>query len=289
MKGRTDLAAEQTGKFAGQLPKGIREDDERFGEVTVHRVRIESPEAADLLGKPCGNYYTIEGQNFAHHGHNNYQQCEAAAKILTRLLPSRGAVLVVGLGNRGVTPDSFGPLVADRIIATRHMGKELRSLGGLRQTAVLAPGVLPQTGLEVAEQTKWAVQQLHPSAVVAIDALAAAQVERLGRTIQISDVGIVPGSGVMGRHLPLSRKTLGVKVIAVGVPMVIDADTFVDEYLRKVGVEEEIVENRNRTPLMVAAHDADVVVARSVRCVALALNRALQPHLGWDEITSLTE
>ena len=289
MRGRTDLAAEQTGKFGGRLPKGIWEDDEQIEGIAVHRVRVESPEAACLLGKPCGDYYTIESCNFAHLAHNNDKLCKAAAKVLGRFLPSQGTVLVVGLGNRGVTPDALGPLVADRVIATRHMGGELRSLGGLRQTAVLAPGILPQTGVEVAEQTKWAVGQLRPTAVVAVDALAAAEAKRLGRTIQISDVGIVPGSGVMGRHLPLSRETLGVKVIAVGVPMVIDADTFVDEYLHKVGVEEEVAQNRSRTPFMVAPHDVDVAVARSARCVALALNRALQPRLSWEEITALTE
>lgn len=289
MRGRTDLAAEQAEKFAERLPKGICQQTQCIEGVTVHCVRVESPDAARLLGKPCGNYYTIEGQEFAHTPKDIQQQAAAAAKVLTRLLPARGPVLVVGLGNRSLTPDSLGPLVADRIIATRHMAKELRRPGGLRQTAVLAPGVLPQTGFEVAEQTAWAVEKLRPSAVVAVDALAAAGVERLGRTIQISDVGIVPGSGVMGKHLPLSRDTLGVKVIAVGVPMVIDAATFVEEYLRRVGVAEEVIAGRRSVPLMVACHDADVAVARCVRCLSLALNKALQPHLDWNEIAALTQ
>ena len=289
MQARTDLAAEQTEKFVGRLPRGIREEEQQINGVTVHRVVVESQNAAGLLGKPCGNYYTIESPVFAHTSQNLGKQAEAAARVLGRLLPPGAAVLVVGLGNRSVTPDSLGPLVADRIIATRHIDGKTCGLEGLRPTAVLAPGVLPQTGLEAAEQTAWAVEKLKPGAVVVVDALAASQAERLGRTIQISDVGIVPGSGVMGRHLPLSRETLGVPVVAVGVPMVIDADTFVDEYLRRVGVEERVVENRRRTSFMVAAHDVDVAVLRSARCLSMAINRALQPQLSRKEIALLSE
>ena len=289
MTGRTDLAAEQAARLEGQLPEGLEVINRSFGLVNVQRVRIKGQKAASLLGKPIGNYYTIEGRKFTHSVDDSKDQMLATAAVLKKLLPAEGAVLVVGLGNRSVTPDSLGPRVADRILATRHMGETLRRASSLRQTAVLSTGVLPQTGLEVAEQTAWAVKELSPAAVVAVDALAAATAERLGRTIQICDAGITPGSGVRGNHLPLCRSTLGVPVLAVGVPMVMDADTFVDDYLRKVGVEEETIASRKRCPLMVAAHDVDAAVNRSVRCLAMALNMALQPNLSREEISALTE
>lgn len=289
MRGRTDLAAEQAAQLQGKLPQGLEVKKGAFGLADVQRVWIKNDKAARLLGKPIGSYYTIEGRKFTQSVDDSRDQTMAAAAVLKKLLPAKGAVLVVGLGNRHITPDSLGPRVADRIIATRHMQESLRRKSGLRTTAVLATGVLPQTGLEVAEQTQWAVREMAPSAVVAVDALAAAAAERLGRTIQISDAGITPGSGVKGDHLPLCRDTLGVPVVAVGVPMVMDADTFVDDYLRKVGVKEDTIAERKRSPLMVAAHDVDAAVSRSVHCLAMAINLALQPNLSREEISALTE
>ncbi len=286
---RTDLAAEQAARLGSILPKGIEMEETTREGVTVRRVKVSSRKAAEKLGKPVGDYYTIEGRRFAHSVDDSQQQIRQAAEVLRRLLPADGPVLVVGLGNRAVTPDALGPMVADRIVVTRHLEQSLRAAERLRETAVLVPGVLPQTGLGAAEQVEWAIRQAAPAAVVAVDALAAAEAQRLGRTIQISDAGITPGSGVKGEHLPLCRKTLGLPVIAVGVPMVIDAATFVDEYLRQVGVEETIIAQRERRPMMVAAHDVDVAVERSARCVALALNMALQPELSLSEIRTLTE
>lgn len=286
---RTDLAAEQAGRFGEKLPTGVRVLREKRGMAELQTVIIETQQAAERMGKPIGYYYTVEGRNFNHSVDDSEHQIKAAAEVLGRLLPPQGLVLVVGLGNRMVTPDALGPLAADRVLATRHMEETLRAAARLRETAVLAPGVLPQTGLEAGEQVAWAVKETGPAAVVAVDALAAAESERLGRTIQISNVGIVPGSGVQGNHLPLTRQTLGTPVISMGVPMVIDASTFVAEYLRQVGVEEEVIAGRNTRPLMVTPHDVDLVVRKSARCVALALNMALQPELTPQEIRALTE
>jgi len=289
MRGRTDLAAEQAGWLGEQLPRGIEIKEERWGLVTVQRVRVTDQTAAKILGKPPGSYYTIEGRSLEQGVDDAPDRTAAAAKVLKDLLPRQGMVLVVGLGNREMTPDALGPMVADRVLATRHLEESLRAASRLRETAVLAPGVLPQTGLEVAEQVGWAVREMKPEAVVVADALAAAEPGRLGRTVQIADSGITPGSGVMGRHLPLDRERLGVPVFSVGIPMVIDAGTFVDEYLRQVGVEEDVIEGRKSRPMLVAPHDADLVVRRGAGCVALALNMALQPGLSEAEIRALTE
>ena len=289
MRGRTDLAAEQAGRLGERLPRGIKVEEEQWGLVTVLRVRVTDQPAAELLGKPVGSYYTIEGRSLEQGVDDNPDRTAAAARVLKGLLPQQGTVLVVGLGNREMTPDALGPMVADRVLATRHLEENLRAASRLRETAVLAPGVLPQTGLEVAEQVGWAVREMKPAAVVVVDALAAAEPGRLGRTIQIADSGITPGSGVMGNHLPLDRERLGVPVISVGIPMVIDAETFVDDYLRQVGVEEEVIESRKNRPMLVAPHDADLVVRRGAGCIALALNMALQPGLSEAEIRVLSE
>ena len=289
MRGRTDLAAEQTGRLGDRLPQGIEVKEERRGSITVHWVGVRSRRAAEAIGKPMGNYYTIEGCGLTPGVDDQADRTAAAAKVLEELLPHQGTILVVGLGNRQMTPDALGPMVADRILATRHLEESLRAAGGLRQTAVLAPGVLPQTGLEVAEQVGWAVKEMQPAAVVVVDALAAADPRRLGRTLQIADSGITPGSGVMGNHLPLEKERLGVPVFSVGIPMVIESETFVDDYLRKVGVAPDVIESRKICPMLVAPHDVDLVVRRGAACIAQALNMALHPGLTPEEITTLTE
>jgi len=283
----TDLALERTRRLGQRPPAGVSAREERCGRASVTLVTVENDEGARALEKPPGHYYTVEGRPFDRSVDDSDDQVRAAAQVLGRLLPPRGLVLVVGLGNRRVTPDALGPLTADRVIATRHLGDELRAAGRMRPTAVLAPGVLPQTGLEAAELAHWAARRLKPAAVVAVDALAAAEPCRLGRTIQISDTGIAPGSGVRGRRCALDSAGLGVPVVSMGVPTVIEADTFVSEYLRLVGVQEEMIAARQKQPLMVTPHDVDLVLARSARCLALALNLALQPQLSPEEIRVL--
>ena len=150
-------------------------------------------------------------------------------------------MLVVGLGNSSITPDALGPQVAQHILVTRHLTEELaRSLGMgfLRKTAALIPGVLGQTGVESGELTAALVNFIQPSAVIVVDALAAQDYGRLGRTIQISDSGIAPGSGVQNSRKELSRRTLGIPVLSIGVPTVIDAATLADRQFMRAGASD---------------------------------------------------
>lgn len=274
------MAAEQAAVERGRLPDGVESRQVRWGSVRVHRVRIQSDRAAHLMGKPKGSYYTVEGRAFTHSVDDREEQSRAAARLLKSLLPAHGAVLVVGLGNRELTPDALGPLTTDRVLVTRHLQKPVRLAARLRETAVLAPGVLPQTGVEAGEIIRWAVEQLHPAAVVAVDALAARETHRLGRTIQICDAGIVPGSGVSGSRKALSRRTLGVPVVGIGVPTVMDAATFAADMGGRAEGEE--------LPLAVTSHDIDLGVQRSAACLALAINMALQTDLSLTELRALS-
>ena len=165
---------------------------------------------------------------------NQEERIQTAAKEIRSLLPEKGLVLVAGLGNSDITPDDLGPRTANMILATRHISEELaRAVGliGLRPVAVLAPGVLGQTGIETGELLYSIVQRLSPAALIVVDALASRRLDRLGCTLQISDTGISPGSGVGNARPHISRETMGVPVISMGVPTVVDAATLAADLL----------------------------------------------------------
>jgi spore protease len=189
------------------------------------------------------------------------------------MLP-KGPVLVAGLGNNDITPDAIGPRTVRQVLATRHIGGELARENGfdaLRPTAAIAPGVLGQTGMEIAEIIRALAATLKPAAVIAVDALAAGDVSRLGTTIQISSAGISPGSGVMNAREELSEKSLGLPVISVGVPTVIDAAALTG----------------SSTPMMITPRDIDLLVGRAGKALSLIINKALQPELSFEEIAYL--
>ena len=157
---------------------------------------------------------------------------------LKKLLPPKGAVLVAGLGNRAMTPDAVGPLAVEHLLVTRHLISALPNcFGSFRAVSAVTPGVLGQSGVESAEAVAALVRELQPAAVIAVDALAARRTERLCTTVQLSDTGIAPGSGVGNHRHPLNRETLGVPVIAIGVPTVIDGATLAADLLESAGEE----------------------------------------------------
>lgn len=187
-------------------------------------------------------------------------------------------MLVVGLGNRAITPDTLGPDAADMVLATRHIGGEFaRSVGldDLRPTAVITPGVLGQTGTESGEIVRGVCSVVHPAAVVVIDALAARSVARLGCTVQLCDTGIAPGSGVGQQPQPLNQSTLGVPVVGMGVPTVVDAATIAREFGRPDGGGPDLAPRGAQ--MMVTPREIDVMIHRAARLVAMAVNGALQP------------
>lgn len=294
--GRTDLAVE--------LREDFSEDDERVKGVTVkeeyykHRlvrvstVRITDASGAKAMGRPIGSYITLEAKGLAE-GEERLRQsvAETLAELLLRLLksvsPDAKEILVVGLGNREATPDALGPVAVDELVVTRHLilqlGEEFRKKYHLTSFCALAAGVLAQTGMESGEVIKSVVGELKPDVVIAIDALAARSTKRLGTTVQITDTGIYPGAGIGNNRQALNKETLGVPVIAVGVPTVVDAATILRErmgdYLEKRGVGEEerekILEEaqeENGQVLFVTPKGIDELVRRAGETVAEAIN-----------------
>ena len=274
MNYRTDLTIELAG--AAEKADGVTSDVSVVNGVTVTRTVISDREASEKIGKPQGNYYTLEMLPFSDAAFEPDECFETAADILRELLPGCGCVLTAGLGNSSITPDSIGPKSVSRILATRHISGELAEkcgLAPLRKTAVIAPGVLGQTGMEAAEQIRWLCDGLKPSAVIVIDAMAARSLSRLGRTLQICDTGISPGSGVGNDRPCIDSAFLGTRVISLGVPTVAE--------LRP----EDRAESAGN--MMITPREIDLLTDRAARFIAAAVNGALQPHLHPTEIMKL--
>lgn len=238
---RTDLALETRERFVSdhvEIPGvSVEETYDEEREIRTTRVVVETENGAKMMGKPVGTYLTIEAPNMAVPEEDYHREIsKKLAEDIKELVPERKeevSVLVVGLGNREVTPDALGPYVADHLHVTRHIVKEYGKYAmGKDQVylvSAVVPGVTGQTGMETLEIVKGVVEETEPDFVVAIDALAARNSKRLNRTIQITDTGICPGSGVGNHRLALNSETLGVKVIGIGVPTVVDAVTIVND------------------------------------------------------------
>lgn len=238
---RTDLALETREQFVSdhvEIPGvSVEETYDEEREIRTTRVVVETENGAKMMGKPVGTYLTIEAPNMAVPDEDYHREIsKKLAEDIKELIPERKeevSVLVVGLGNREVTPDALGPYVADHLHVTRHIVKEYGKYAmGKDQVylvSAVVPGVTGQTGMETLEIVKGVVEETEPDFVVAIDALAARNSKRLNRTIQITDTGICPGSGVGNHRLALNSETLGVKVIGIGVPTVVDAVTIVND------------------------------------------------------------
>lgn len=238
---RTDLALETRERFVSdhvEIPGvSVEETYDEEREIRTTRVVVETENGAKMMGKPVGTYLTIEAPNMAVPDEDYHREIsKKLAEDIKELIPERKeevSVLVVGLGNREVTPDALGPYVADHLHVTRHIVKEYGKYAmGKDQVylvSAVVPGVTGQTGMETLEIVKGVVEETEPDFVVAIDALAARNSKRLNRTIQITDTGICPGSGVGNHRLALNSETFGVKVIGIGVPTVVDAVTIVND------------------------------------------------------------
>ncbi len=241
---RTDLALEAKESFEEDHVeiRGVKitetEDEER--EIRTTRVVIETENGAKAMGKPVGTYVTMEAPHMSVSDEGYHREVsEALAGHLRELLGDREqSVLVVGLGNREVTPDALGPYVAGHVDITRHMireyGKAFLDRERTCPVSALIPGVMAQTGMETLEIIRGVVEETKPDVVIAVDALAARSTRRLNRTIQITDTGINPGSGVGNHRDGITKETLGVPVIAIGVPTVVDAATIVNDTMESL-------------------------------------------------------
>lgn len=284
---RTDLALERRELLGKESIEGVKSRSyESFG-TTVSEIRITSEDGARLLGKPVGTYITVEVPTFTRSAELTDGRLDAVAQIIRSLLPPQGTVLVAGLGNPAITADALGPRCAQQIFATRHIGAELQKTAGLsalRPVAVLQPGVLGCTGIEAAEIIAAVAEKIKPCAIISVDALAAKSVKRLAGTIQISDTGISPGSGVGNHRKEISKATAGVPVIAIGVPTVVDALSLAKDV---TGCEEDKA-GTEYADMLVAPREADTVTESAAMLLALAINCALQPQLTAEELLSLS-
>ena len=322
---RTDLAIELRENLCDdantEIP-GVEitvEEDEALG-VTVTWVEITNETGAESMGKPIGNYITLESDAIKE---NSPEAHEEIVKILARKLghlhhlPKDATILIIGLGNRQVTPDALGPKVCEKLLVTRHLGEDVPQdlQGRLRAVCALSPGVMGITGIETAEIVKGVVEKAKPDLVIAIDALAARRTSRINATIQISDTGINPGAGLGNKRTPISKSSIGVPVIAVGVPTVVDAATLVNDTMDKMlGAMAEAapegepfynmlagMQEADRYGLItdilapyagnmfVTPKEVDAVIGRLSKIIADMLNIALHPGITREDVNRYIE
>ena len=287
---RTDLALE-----AHALFRAAQRDDAIDGLTLTERTRrgcavttvtVESKAASRALGKPRGTYVTLDLRALSPEDPAYTERAALALRDELRAL-LEGTVdtaLVVGLGNRAMTPDVIGPCAADHVPATRHL-KGCAAFGALADVSVLTPGVLGTTGLEAAELVRGAVETVRPDLVVAVDALASQSLGRVCTTVQLTDAGIVPGSGVGNHRRALTRETL-----AVGVPTVVDAATLALDLLDEAGADlPDPAALRGQGSVMVTPRDIDARAEQLARVVGFGVGLALQPSLSLDELRALIE
>lgn len=285
---RTDLAMEaHAGRLAdagaaAQLP-GVRARETTRRGITTTVVEVLDSEGAQLLEKPVGTYVTLSfDRDFLRQPRNFTAASLQLGRAVARMTPRRGPVLVAGLGNRALAPDALGPKALESLVVTRHLG---RSLPQLRPVSALAPGVLGTTGLESGEVLQGAVERFQPCCVVAVDALAARSPERICTTVQLADSGIAPGSGVGNRRFPLGRDTLGVPVLAVGVPTVVEAETLLHDALggRRPPSPAPLCD----PAMVVAPRDIDARVETMARFLGWGLSLGLHSGLSPEDVACL--
>ncbi len=280
---RTDLALEshQRAEASGRL-EGIDKRERRYESAgfEVTEIDVQTEAAARLLGKPCGRYITVRCSE----GRLSDRLYDAAAREdclvreLSRLTALPKRILVAGLGNTAITPDSLGPRTAAGILATRHLKRLARGLdtSQLSEVTVISAGVMAQTGIESASVVKALCDETRPQLVLVIDALACSQLAHLGSTVQLCSSGISPGSGVENARAELSEATLGVPTCAIGIPTVTDCSVIAEAAGGSIAPEFQ--------GMIVTPKDIDELILRSSTLLSSAINRALHPGLTREEL-----
>ena len=276
---RTDLASEVVQRPENASLAGLELNEERICGCRVTAVKINGGEASKVLCKPIGNYLTLELDEYIRRRENSFSDAaNALSQLMRRFAEIQNAqsFLVACLGNRAITPDAVGPEVSDSLIVTRHLKQSLpQEFAALSSVAVLRTGVPGTTGIESAQSLKALCGLVQPDCVIAVDALASGELDRLCRNVQICDSGIAPGSGVGNDRAELNRESLGVPVIAVGVPTVIDAAAFCAD--------------ESAAGLFVTPRNIDELVRSVSKLVAYGLNLALHPGLSIADVDMLVE
>lgn len=316
---RTDLAVERRDMYkkdsSREVPGVEVEVDKEANEISITTVKIVTNEGSKIMGKPEGKYITIDVPGVKHYDadlHDSISKCLAKQICNVVDLKEDQTALIVGLGNWNVTPDSLGPKVVSKLMVTRHLKKYMPEAleEGINPVCAISPGVLGITGIETAEIIQGIVSKIKPNVIIVIDALASRKMERVVTTIQIGDTGINPGSGVGNRRMELTKKTMGVPVIAIGVPTVVDAATMANDtidlmidnlieqskeskdfynMLKTVDKEEKYnmirqVLNPYVGNLMVTPKEIDALVEDMSKIIANGINVALHPSIGLKDI-----
>lgn len=283
---RTDLAVEAKEIWTESAEEqtrleGVEARDEKVMGYDTTVVKILNKQGEEALGKPVGTYITVELDSLVRREEDAFDRgVEVVSKELQPLLDLQPEdhVLVVGLGNPDVTPDGIGPITAKHTMATRHLVEYVpEHFGSFRRVSVLEPGVLGSTGMESAEILGAVVKEIRPQKVIAVDALASRSMSRICRTVQISDTGIVPGSGVGNSRAALNSETLGVPVIALGVPTVVDAATLASDLLEQRGgtLRPEDFSGATGSDMIVTPKEIDTKVRDISKLIGYSLNFAL--------------
>lgn len=305
---RTDLAleahemcaqkAKETEKIDG-VSVEIREDE----GVLVTEIDVTNENGAAALSKPIGRYVTIEAPDIKYSVEVYEKTCKKLAEEIRAMADIKrdGKTLVVGLGNKQITPDALGPDVVKKLMVTGHIKEYKADILSNEISAVyaIAPGVLGTTGIESAEIIKGVAERVHPNLIIAVDALASRSLDRISTTFQISDTGINPGAGVENNRKALNEENLGIKVIAIGVPTVVDAATVASDSIDiamerageniSSGFEKDVIRkllSENIGSLMVTPKDIDLVIEKTSKTVANGINLALHENLTFEDIES---
>ena len=318
---RTDLVLEareiykENHKDEGDID-GIEVIEESEKDIKVTTVKVKNEDGAKKIGKPKGNYITIDIPEFtAYDGETMDRVSEVVSEVLGRLIKidAEKTALIVGLGNWQVTPDALGPKVTEKIMVTRHLRTVMPEAidDSVRPVCSIAPGVLGVTGIETVEIIKGVVEKIKPDLVICIDALAARRVERVNTTIQIGDTGISPGAGVGNNRKQINEENLGVKVIAIGVPTVVDGITITNDTIdlvidslisnsesgtdfykmlksldknEKENLIKEVISSKANIDMMVTPKDIDLVINSLSKIIANGINMAVQPNMDVEDI-----
>ena len=296
MNFRTDLALEKRENIDSGEIDGVISEKEEKNNVTVTTIYVTNENGSKALGKPVGRYITLEVTPFMKNSDLSDGRIEVFSEKLLSLLPNEGTVLVAGLGNESITPDALGPRCVSLLLATRHIKKELaKSIGlsPLRPVAGIVPGVLGKTGIETSEIIEAVCERIKPCALIVIDALASRKLSRLGTTVQMTDAGISPGSGVGNTRSEISERKLGIPVVAVGVPTVVDGATMAFDLLENAGLDgEKLLKSgafSKETPMMVTPKEIDLVIERAAMLISMGINSAMQPLLSLDDIIAIVK
>lgn len=293
MELRTDLAVEAR-EIAGEDISGIDFNEYKENGLEISRLTVKTQRAGQLLHKEKGTYITIDLPPLTDNFTNTDKRLKTIGSEIRRLLPVNGLVLVCGLGNMEITPDALGPKTSTQVLATRHITGEIAKATGLdrlRPVAVLATGVTGQTGIETGEYLLSIVKKIKPTAIIAIDALASRRLERLGCTLQISNTGIAPGAGVGNHRTKINSDTMGIPVIAIGVPTVVDAATMASDLLNIKNENDSNKLKEQLTPngrkMIVTPKEIDLLIDRASKLISMSVNYSLHKGLELEDLAML--